>query len=268
MRISLPEQVSVDLRPAGYGSRALAYIFDFCLRWIFTLTIAAVIAFLVSYFVYKTGTTLGVFDWMLGIKDRADGHGPIFKALFIAFIFLVEYSYPIYFEVWRQGVSPGKKIFGLRVVDIYGLPISFQASALRTILLIIDIMPFCGFVALISMMLSKRSQRLGDIAANTLVIYEPEIYEAPDELSQIPLDSRIAMNAEHYALLSEYIQRRPQLLSAPRETIAVDLHDALQAYFVPHSSEMSVMTDISKRLDWLYERAIPSRQEFEDDSRV
>ena len=64
--------------------------------------------------------------------------------LLIIFVFLIEWSYPIFFEVLRDGVSPGKKAFGLRVVDERGLPITFQASFLGTALLVVDVFSALG----------------------------------------------------------------------------------------------------------------------------
>lgn len=71
---------------------------------------------------------------------------------------------------WATGWTIGKALFGLRVVDFAGGQISFTQSVLRNLLLIVDWF-FGGLVALISMMTSDRRQRVGDRAANTLVVH-------------------------------------------------------------------------------------------------
>jgi hypothetical protein len=86
--------------------------------------------------------------------------------------FVLAWGYHVYFEVRHQGRSPGKRICGLRVVDSRGLPISFQQSFVRNIVRVVDSAPaFYGAGALVSLF-DRHARRLGDIAADTLVIEE------------------------------------------------------------------------------------------------
>ena len=79
-------------------------------------------------------------------------------------------SYLSYFMLneWLSGTTPVKRMFGMRVVRADGQGCSFAAALLRTILRPIDEL-FCGLIAAISMQGPLR-QRLGDRAANTLVV--------------------------------------------------------------------------------------------------
>jgi len=89
-------------------------------------------------------------------------------------LFLLEWFYPIAFELGRSGATPGKKTFGLKVVMDNGLPITPAASFMRNLLRAADFLPFCYGFAIVSMLLRGDCKRLGDIAAATLVVHEPQ----------------------------------------------------------------------------------------------
>jgi uncharacterized RDD family membrane protein YckC len=91
-------------------------------------------------------------------------------AVAIAAQLVIELFYFVVFEtVWR-GRSPGKRLLGLGVVSEDGLPVSFGASLVRNLLRSADILPSSYTTGLVTMLVSKRTQRLGDIAAGTVVV--------------------------------------------------------------------------------------------------
>jgi hypothetical protein len=95
-------------------------------------------------------------------------------SLFLILWFSLEWFYPIAFELSRAGATPGKRMMGIKVVMDNGLPITPAASFTRNLLRTADFMPLLyGFGAL-SMLLRGDFKRLGDIAANTLVVYRSE----------------------------------------------------------------------------------------------
>lgn len=135
-----PEHVPIRLFPAGLGARFFALLVD-----------AGVILALSS-------VVSMMFGMMSGFRMVA--------------VFVISWGYHVYFEVRHQGRSPGKRLCGLRVVDSRGLPVTFQQSFVRNVIRVIDSAPaFYGLGGLISL-LDRRSRRLGDIAADTLVIEE------------------------------------------------------------------------------------------------
>jgi hypothetical protein len=79
---------------------------------------------------------------------------------------------------WR-GQTVGKKLLGLRVVDAEGMRLKFDQIVVRNLLRIIDLLPIAYVVGGLSCWLSRQCQRLGDIAANTIVIRIPVVTE-PD----------------------------------------------------------------------------------------
>ena len=89
--------------------------------------------------------------------------------------FVVIWGYDTLFETFNSGQTPGKKRLSIRVVSESGGGLSFRMAAIRNLLRIVDEGTlFLG--ALFSIAASPRNQRLGDMAAGTLVVRE----EAPD----------------------------------------------------------------------------------------
>ena len=84
--------------------------------------------------------------------------------------------------LWR-GQTIGERIFGLRVADAQGMRVHFSPVALRNLLRAVDQLPLCYLVGGAAALFSKRGQRLGDVAANTIVIRDK--VTAPPDLTQI-----------------------------------------------------------------------------------
>ncbi len=85
-------------------------------------------------------------------------------------IFLVEWFYPVIFEV-RTGATPGKKAMGILVVHDNGTPVSLSSSLIRNLLRTADFFPFLYGFGLLAMLFNHEFKRLGDMAAGTLVVY-------------------------------------------------------------------------------------------------
>lgn len=94
--------------------------------------------------------------------------------------FLLEWFYPVYFEVWHQGRTPGKKNMHIRVVNDDGTPVTFGPSLLRNLLRVVDFLPFMYLTAVCASVIHPRFKRLGDLVAGTLVVYEAEDLPTPD----------------------------------------------------------------------------------------
>jgi len=141
-----PEGIVLELHPAGLPARFYAFLLDWLIR-------------------------LGVL-WGFAIVARF--MGGIGLAFWIVLLFLLEWFYPIAFELGRSGATPGKKTLGLKVVMDNGLPITPAASFMRNLLRAADFLPFCYGFAIVSMLLRGDCKRLGDIAAATLVVHEPQ----------------------------------------------------------------------------------------------
>lgn len=141
--LQTPEGVDVVLPVAGPVPRALAWLLDLALRGVVVLVITVPLAIM----------------------------GDVGTGVLLLGLFLVEWLYPVVFEVLR-GATPGKQVFGLRVVHDDGTPIGWNASILRNLLRGADFLPFGYMVGLISTLVDVEGRRLGDIAAGTVVIHK------------------------------------------------------------------------------------------------
>jgi uncharacterized RDD family membrane protein YckC len=150
-RISIPtpEGVELELVLAGVGSRLVGAMVDFLVK----------AAILVALFV-------------LGAAAGGD-EGGFLVALAIIASFLVFFGYDVAFETLASGRTPGKRAAGLRVVRLGGEPVGFMASAVRNLLRLVDMQPGMMYaVGASTIFFSQRNQRLGDLAAGTLVVRE------------------------------------------------------------------------------------------------
>ena len=99
--------------------------------------------------------------------------GGIGIAFWLILFFALEWFYPVAFELTPSGATPGKRVFGLKVVMDNGLPVTPAASLTRNLLRVADFLPFGYGFAIVSMLLRRDCKRLGDIAAATIVVHEP-----------------------------------------------------------------------------------------------
>jgi uncharacterized RDD family membrane protein YckC len=99
--------------------------------------------------------------------------GGIGIAFILILFFALEWFYPVAFELTASGATPGKRVFGLKVVMDNGLPVTPAAALTRNLLRTADFLPFGYGFAIVSMLLRRDFKRLGDIAAATIVVHEP-----------------------------------------------------------------------------------------------
>lgn len=203
--IETPENVELQRRLAGIGSRFIAGFLD-------NLLIALI------YIV------LFILLLAVGINLRDVGISGIAQIWLFTFIILIAFAiywgYFVLFEMWTNGQSPGKKYVKIRVVQVEGGGISFTSIAIRNLLRVVDAIGFYA-VAGIVMFVTKKIQRLGDLAAGTVVISEelPNYSARYDQKKQI-LDNEAITSAaleatglkpEEYRLLHNYWLRRKEL---------------------------------------------------------
>ncbi len=166
LQIRTPEGVSFDLPLAGPVSRCLALAVDVVVVSILTGLIAACISFIGQ---------LGAA--MPAIADFSNG-------MIIIAQFVISIGYGMAMEwIWR-GQTVGKRVMGLQVVDERGLNLSAKQVILRNVFRAVDGLPTnFYFLGGLACLLTKRCQRLGDIAAGTVVIRKVKVSEpATDQL--------------------------------------------------------------------------------------
>ena len=160
-------------------------------------------------------------------------------ALGIVLYFVISVGYGITLE-WRwRGQTLGKRILGLRVIDAQGLRLQFSQIALRNLIRVLDLFPIFYLLGGLTAFLSRKGQRLGDLAANTVVAHD-RVWTAPDleqiapakynSLLQWPhLAARLRSVAspEAIGIAIRAVARRDSLDPAAR----IDLFHELAVYF-------------------------------------
>ena len=137
--------------------------------------------------------------------------GGIGLAFWLILLFALEWFYPVAFELTASGATPGKRVFGLRVVMDNGLPVTAAASVTRNILRAADFLPLGYAFAIVSMLLRRDCKRLGDIAAGTLVLHEPRTPSRPPITKVAPIVPAIALTLEDQAAVIALAARAPTL---------------------------------------------------------
>jgi hypothetical protein len=90
--------------------------------------------------------------------------------IFIQFLLITFYH--LFFELAWNGQTPGKRRTGLRVIQSNGLPLTVSGAIIRNLVRLFDFMPILYGFGLIVLFATKNTQRLGDLAAKTVVIRE------------------------------------------------------------------------------------------------
>jgi uncharacterized RDD family membrane protein YckC len=103
--------------------------------------------------------------------DIGSGAAGITAAALVSFA--LTFGYDVLFETLAAGRTSGKRLAGLRVVTALGGPVTFHVSAIRNLLRAIDFLPGAYVVGAAVILIGRRNQRLGDVAAGTLVIRVP-----------------------------------------------------------------------------------------------
>ncbi len=198
-----PEKVPFTYRVAGVGSRCLAWFIDMP--------------------VYGVVLIAGV--WLFMALDL--GMAGLGTALGTIWAFCVQWGYFLLFEWLMQGQTPGKRIVGIRVIQVRGTSISFFQSAVRNLIRVVDSLPVGNVVGFLVAMTNRESRRLGDLAAGTLVVHVERkaklIVAVQENVAEIDrgrlalLRQRLAqLNREHKQTLLDLCLRRDQLRFAER----------------------------------------------------
>ena len=194
--VELAEGMEIHLRAAGPFLRFIAYVLDLVFE-----------ALLLLVFSFVIGAVSGFFGKNISIGISA------------LLSFLIWWFYHIFFEISRWGATPGKMIFGLRVVDEAGGSVTLVQSMIRNFLRGVEvIIPFVPLVAFFH----PRFQRLGDLAAGSLVVYskprDEHIVAGPPPMESVPVNR--ALTREEEAAILSFRYRSSGWSEARREELA------------------------------------------------
>ncbi|MCY2982087.1 MAG: RDD family protein [Planctomycetota bacterium] len=205
--ITTPENIQFEYRIAGPFRRLPAFFLDFVLRSVF------VSAFFILMLLVGATAALPT--------------GMIFFVIFLV-SFAFDWFYGLFFESYWNGQTPGKWLTRIRVISVDGRPINAYQATVRNFLRLADFAPMVSFevfssdsppvyaiptflVSLLCMTISPRFQRLGDLAAGTMVVV--------NQRSWVP--ANIKLEDTRVASLSELIPPNFRMTSTLAKAIAL-----------------------------------------------
>lgn len=185
--ISTPEGCELELRIAGPVTRVRAWLYDFLIRLVGWFALGMVAAFA----------------------------GRVGLAIFLVGTFLLEWFYPILFEVYMGGQTPGKRACDLMVLHDDGRPVGWNASFVRNTVRFADFLPFLYATGFVASLLNADGKRLGDLAAGTVVVHADALTRdkatalEPEEKGSEP--PPLPLSLEEQQAVIEYHRRAGQL---------------------------------------------------------
>lgn len=221
-----PENIAFEYQLAGPFRRLPAYLIDLAIRWV------VIIALVVGLYAIGGLISLSVF-------------GPFAVATGFIVYFVISWFYGTVMETYFNGRTVGKWACGIRTIDVDGTPISGKRALIRNLLRIADLAPLAalssiseevppmfmiptGMIGMMTMVSTRRMQRLGDLAAGTMVIVDERSWRLPvakvDDprvpalASFFPGDYRVSPSMSR--TLAIYAERRHYLTPARRREVA------------------------------------------------
>jgi len=212
--VATPERVAFRFETAGLGSRFVAQVIDGLILWAVLLALGLV--------------SIGISTFL--------GASTVAALLFGLGGFALLWASWILPEALWSGQTVGKYVMHLRVVDARGGPIRPGQAVVRNLFRVVDFLPFYYAVGTVAIFLSPRNQRLGDLAAGTIVVRERLAVRLADLAGQ-PAGAAAAAPGRAPSRLDPalrrfvvaYAQRRPGLPAGRREQLAREAEPALRA---------------------------------------
>jgi uncharacterized RDD family membrane protein YckC len=204
--VTTPERVAIDLPIAGIGYRVLAYLVD---------VLALLSVSLVLYFAYS-------FIGPSAVELYQDAPR-VLKVIALVAGFVVLWVYWTAMEVFWNGQTLGKRVMHIRVVRKDGSPVTAFESAVRNLLRVVDFMPACYPVGVVTMLIDAQHRRIGDLVAGTLLIRDERI--GLEKYAEAAPAS--ALSTQNVELVTGYLARFDTLDAAAREALGRKLAASL-----------------------------------------
>lgn len=208
IEISTPERVTVSYELAGVGSRMLAQVID-----------VLIVGAIVTGILIVAGTV----------------NGPFALAIAVGGVTLTPVAYFLVLEWLRHGSTPGKAALHLRVLRATGEPIGLSDSAVRNIVRIADFLPFAYIAGGLCAIVSKDGRRLGDMAANTVVVRtddERTTGSFAGSFAALAAEAeREPIPPELMAVAIAFRRRLRQIDQAPRDELAARIAARIEPYW-------------------------------------
>jgi len=190
--IETPEGIDLSLEIAGPIVRLYAFLIDSSIRIGVQIALALIFGYL-----GKFGTGILLINF-----------------------FLLEWFYPIFFEVYKNGQTPGKKMMGILVLRDDGTPVSWSSSLTRNLLRVADFLPVGYMSGLFSMLMNKNFKRMGDLAAGTIVVYQHETVKFSSIPQRQPRTLPFPLTLDEQTAIVSFAERKEQISVERQEELA------------------------------------------------
>jgi uncharacterized RDD family membrane protein YckC len=216
LEVETADHVVLRYDLAGGGNRGFAALVDFVL---------ASLIFAGAFYMFSTLADA------IGLQAASPYFG-----IAVLLTFAVAWSYFILLEWLGNGQTIGKRMFGLRVIADDGAPAGFTAVLVRNLVRVVDFLPGFYGVGLLAIVVSSRSQRLGDLAAGTFVVRAPRPqldYFSLRTVTPLGAGAQVAVRAlpgEAQRLVREFVAREGKLAPDHRARVAKQLAERLRPY--------------------------------------
>jgi uncharacterized RDD family membrane protein YckC len=202
-----PEGIAISIRPAGFAVRATAFLIDAAIRLVFLMICSTALA----------------------------AGGKFGGGLFLISLFVLNWLYPVIFELTAAAATPGKRIMGLVVLMANGLPITPAGCLIRNLLRVVDALPLCYAFGIVCILLRNDSRRIGDLAGGTVVAYRDDVQPAGSLAAADPIPPPIALSRRQQIAIMAFGFRVGRLTPQRAEEIAELASAALQDTPARHS---------------------------------
>ncbi|MGH8134022.1 MAG: RDD family protein [Steroidobacteraceae bacterium] len=200
LRVDSVTGIDVSLAVAGPGVRSYAFLLDWHIRLILGLCW------------YALGALL--YNGRLSLTAPLNPHGRWFGLVVIPAA-AIYFLYHCVLELAMRGRTPGKRMAGVHIVARDGGAPSAAALLTRNVFRLIDSLPLCYGVGLLSVTLTREHLRVGDMAAGTLLVYE-----RADAALPAPLAPGGRLDAAGIEIVQELLGRWPALEREARARLA------------------------------------------------
>lgn len=225
--VELADGVEIHLRVAGPAVRSVAWLIDFLILIVCYMVLGIMFA-VVSHW---TGEEIG-------------------QGLMLLCMFLLTWFYNVVFEVGAKGASPGQRAMGLKVASVSGAPVLLPQSLMRNLLRVVDFLPFGYLLGLVCCLFTKKFQRLGDLVANTVVIYSGKKKNliTPPKVNAEPNAPPVPLSREEQAALLLFVERALHWSDARK----IELSNVLEP--MTGATGMSGLSKLAGMTLWLQNR--------------
>ncbi len=202
VKVNTSQHVEIDYPVAGVGERIAAYLIDFGL-------------FISIYF-------LAILTF--GVSGLAKNFGNTFMIVLVIIYATCYVFYDLFCEVLFNGQSVGKKILKIKVISLDGAQPSIGQYFIRWIFRIVDLTLSANTLGFITIVVSEKKQRIGDIVAGTTIIKTVAATKLAHIAFQTVADEDYTPTFSNVGLLSD---RDVELI-----------HEVVRTYYITNNTEL------------------------------